>query len=129
MSAVYFGFNAPFFGGKQNVLSRQEDDQLIKNDILQLLNTVPGEREMRPLFGVNLRNYIFDPLDDFGIVSLEQEIRSKIEQYEPRVIIQLLTLTPDPANNKLTINLKCGLKLNPRKVLEIRQTIIGNING
>jgi hypothetical protein len=52
---IWFGFNPPFIGGQQKVMSRQEDLRLIKNDLLQLLLTVPGERVHRPTFGSPIR--------------------------------------------------------------------------
>ena len=56
--ATYFGQNPPFVGGAEKVLSRQEDIRLIKNDILQLIMTSPGERVHRPNFGTAVRETI-----------------------------------------------------------------------
>ena len=60
----FYGFNPPFLGGNQNVLSRQEDVRLIQTDILQLLLTSPGQRVMRPNFGTSINYQLFDPLDE-----------------------------------------------------------------
>ena len=79
----YFGYNPPFFGGHQNVLSKQSGDRIIKNDLQQLILTNLGERVMRPEWGGNINRILFEPMT-FGIVSLlESSINNTI-----RVIIQ-----------------------------------------
>jgi len=123
MTAHFYGYNAPFLGGSQNVLSRQEDVQLIKNDILQLLLTIPGERVMRPSFGVNLRNAVFEPNDAATISSLELEIRRAIETYDARVTVDNVQVVADPDNNGMTIQVLTTLIQNPFLQIDIEQFI------
>jgi len=123
MTATYYGFNPPFLGGPQNIMSRQEDDRLIKNDILQLLLTVPGERVMRPDYGVNLRNFVFEQLVDRDLSQLRQEIIRGITEFEPRVDVEEVVLKRQDDSNKLTIRLIVTLKKDPRRQLTIEQFI------
>ena len=123
MTATFFGYNPPFFGGSQNVLSRQEDDRLIKNDILQLLLTVPGERVMRPDFGVNLRNFVFEQLTQTDLISLQDSIEEEIAAQEPRVIVNSVELTPNADNNRLKVQIIVTLRKDPKKQLTIEQFI------
>ncbi len=123
-TAIFFGMNPPFLSGPQNVLSRQEDSQLIKNDLLQLLLTVPGERVMRPTFGVPLRSFVFEQLINSDISSLESAIASAINTWEPRVAIDELTALPDSSNtNGLQIRLVVHLVNDPSVQLVIEQFI------
>ena len=124
-NAIFYGYNPPFLGGQQNYMSRQEDDRLIKNDILQLLLTIPGERVMRPEYGVNLRNFVFEQLSPNDITSLEQEITVKINNYEPRVVIQSINLIPDSDRHGLQIKIVVYIKKDPQKQLLIEQFIKG----
>lgn len=121
--SLYFGFNPPFVGGQQKYLSRQEDERLIKNDILQLLLTIPGERVMRPDFGVNLRNVVFEQLDDITLDSLRDDIISAINLNEPRINLLSLSLIPDAENNGLTINFAFNLRADPSATLNFEQFI------
>lgn len=121
MSATFFGFNPPFFGGPENILSRQEDERLIKNDLLQLLLTVPGERIMRPSYGVRLRSFVFEQSDLSSIQSLELEIRNQIASFEPRVIVRDLIL--EPAENGLDIRLIFSLRIDPQKQIIIERFV------
>jgi|GEM_PF-3916184 len=122
MTATYFGWNPPFIGGAQNILSRQEDDRLIKNDILQTLMTVPGERVMRPEFGVNLRNFVFEPMTEQDLSSLREEIRDKVAN-DPRIIVRSVNLERDDDNNRLNIKIIVVMRKDPKRRLTIEQSL------
>jgi phage baseplate assembly protein W len=115
--ASVFGFNPPFFGGPQNILSRQEDDKLIKNDLLQLLLTSPGERIYSPNFGVNLKNRVFDPLEETTIDSLKQEIYTKVTLYEPRITIKTLDVKTDDQGNLISVRIVGSIKSDPASII------------
>lgn len=90
----FYGFNPPFIGGARNVLSLQTDERLIKNDLVQLLLTVPGERAYRPTFGTPIRAVVFDNVDDSQLSGLESDITSAIVRNEERVRVNIVTVTP-----------------------------------
>jgi phage baseplate assembly protein W len=121
--AEFFGFNPPFFGGPQNVMSRQEDERLIKNDILQLLLTVPGERVMRPDFGVNLRNFVFEPLTSTDLFALQNEIERAITVQEPRVTVESVNLDREDDQNRLAIRVIVTMRKDPKRRFTIEQFI------
>ena len=100
---LWFGMNAPFVGGNEKVLSRQVDEKLIRNDLLQLLLTAPGERMMRVTFGAGLRNFLFQPLTDDQISALRSNIIDTINTFERRVVATDVKLITDPDNNLLTV--------------------------
>ena len=105
VASRWFGFNPPFLGGSQNVMSKQMDERLIKNDILQLLLTIPGERVMRPDFGTKLRLYPFELSDDNGeLDELRSDIIDKIEQYEERVKVKDVVITPSELHHTLIVS-------------------------
>lgn len=121
-----YGFNPPFYGGPNAVLSRQEDEQLLKNDILQLLLTVPGERVFRPAFGTRLRTAVFDQLDNTTLNYLETDIRNAIARYEPRIILKTLRITPDNDNqNRVNIFLEASVVASPGTIITIDTAIAG----
>lgn len=114
MKATYFGFNPPFVSIVQTsintnpsdaepnryrgILPRQVDMRLVKNDVLQLLLTIPGERIQRPTFGTTLRSTVFEPMTDRVISDLRSNILSAINANEPRLInvdVQLKTVPAD----------------------------------
>jgi hypothetical protein len=119
--AIYFGFNPPFLSTIQTaintnqndaepnrylgILPRQTDMRLVKNDILQLLLTIPGERVQRPTFGTKIRSTVFEPMTSRIISDLQANILQAIKNNEPRLIdvgVQLVTV-PDELLLKISI--------------------------
>lgn len=114
--AKYWGFNAPFLGGNQKVLSRQVDDKLIRNDILQLLLTAPGERVMRPDFGSEVRNHLFGQMDETSKSTLISSIRNAMEKYEGRVQVTDINVEYDNVNNRTDIKVYGFFRLDRFRV-------------
>lgn len=110
MIATWQGYNAPFVGGLQGLLSLQADVRLIKNDILQLLLTAPGERVMRPSFGTEVRKLPFEPEDVRTLESVRDSILTALNTYEPRVIVDDVVLSPVPDDNQLNIKIYATLR-------------------
>lgn len=103
MPEAWYGYNAPFLGGTGNVLSRQSNDRLVKNDLLQLLLTAPGERVMRPGFGSGIRPFLFQQMTTEALDELRDNIINTIVQYEPRVNVSDVVLDTDEDNSLLRI--------------------------
>lgn len=123
MTARYIGFNPPFVGGPQKIMSQQADDRLIANDVLQNLLILPGELPFRPGFGVNLRNFTFEKLDNRSLSILRQNITAQITQNDPRLIIKNLELVPVPDTGQLQITLVVSLIEDPDRNIEIKRLI------
>lgn len=103
--ALWYGMNAPFIGGNENVLSRQVDEKLVRNDLLQLLLTAPGERVMRPEFGAGLRNFLFQPMTQDQLDALHISIKRSIETFERRVVTTDIKLITNPDNNLVNVKI------------------------
>jgi uncharacterized protein len=82
------------------------DDLALRQSILLLLATVPGERVMRPEYGCDLERFVFAPNDDTTAGLAMQTVRSAIERWEPRIDILGLDASRDPDDAaKLVITL------------------------
>ena len=111
--ATYFGFNPPFFGGAAGVMSRQEDERLIKNDIVQLIQTIPGERVHRPDFGTIVRSSLFEQLTGELLDSVQRDVTYKIAKFEPRVNVRSVSITADADGNTMNIKVVVSPKYDP----------------
>ena len=111
--AKYWGMNVPFLGGPQKVLGRQEDLRLIKNDVLQLILTVPGERIYRPNFGTNLRLVIMEQMTTQTLFDLRTSIMNALEEYEPRLVNVDVQLTTGSNECSLTVKVTGTLSFDP----------------
>lgn len=67
-----------------------EGAQSVRQSILLLLSTSPGERVMRPDYGCNLHHLIFAPNDDTTAGLAIHYVRRALTQWEPRVEILAL---------------------------------------
>ena len=121
--AIYFGMNPPFIGGAEKVLSRQEDLRLIKNDILQLILTSPGERVHRPAFGTPIRSAVFDPSDDKSYDDLADDIQEAIDESEPRVFNTSVTVQPIDDGQVVHVTVVASLTFDPDAIIKLEQDI------
>jgi len=64
------------------------DIEAIKNSIANALLTSPGEKILNPLFGIDLRRYIFEPIDVFTQESIQQDIQIRLPSLEPRIELE-----------------------------------------
>jgi uncharacterized protein len=62
-----------------------EGDAAVRQAILLLLSTRPGERVMRPDYGCDLHRLVFSPNDDTTAGLAAHYVRSAVETWEPRV--------------------------------------------
>lgn len=69
--------------GKLAMVDQEED---IREAIGIILNTVQGERVMRPEFGSNIIDYVFAPVSSSTRHSLAQEVREQLLYQEPRIV-------------------------------------------
>lgn len=104
--ATFYGFSAPFMLGN-TVLPIQADERLIKNDILQLLMTIPNERVMRPGWGTDLRNSTFEPSDDNLVGKIRSSIIRSVSKYDKRVIMDNLIVQREADEHTISIKLFC----------------------
>jgi len=81
---------------------------VLKADLLSLLLTNPGERVMLPTFGTPLNTLMFEPNDEEIINQAEEMILNAIKLWEPRVVVQNITLeiTNDPNSMESSLHLE-----------------------
>jgi phage baseplate assembly protein W len=67
----------------------------VRQAILLLLSTIPGERVMRPDYGCDLYRLIFSPNDDTTAGLAIHYVGQAIKRWEPRVEIESLDAEPN----------------------------------
>lgn len=79
----------------RRAIAMVEDDLAVRQSILLLLSTIPGERVMRPDYGCALNQLIFSPNDDTTAGLAQHFVRQAIERWEPRA--EILELEAEPS--------------------------------
>jgi phage baseplate assembly protein W len=80
-------------GGDVALVSAEED---IRQAIRIILETAPGERRMRPEFGVGLRQLVFAPLSAATVSLVRHRVQQALQRWEPRIDVKLVDVRPDP---------------------------------
>ena len=88
-----------------NDIAVLKNEDSIKRSVVNLIRTKVGERFFNSLLGSKVENYFFE-LADSGITDpLEQEIRTLISNFEPRVITRKVTVNVFPDDNELNVSI------------------------
>jgi phage baseplate assembly protein W len=119
IKATYFGFNPPFLTASGQIMPVQTDERLVKNDLLQLLLTVPGERPFRPNFGSPVKQALFEPADALSTSNLRNGIARAVTLNEPRVTLTEIRVNILSDINKLQIKLFGFLTISPNIQLQL----------
>jgi phage baseplate assembly protein W len=77
---------------KRGYFSKESGVNLIKGNIKQLLGTFPGERVMLPSYGLDLRQFLFEPLDSDLFQEIREKIRESISKNIPNIEITRLSV-------------------------------------
>ena len=80
-------------------INRHTNETAVVNSIKNLILTNHYERPFQPDIGSNVRRMLFENMDTITSTVLENEIAQTIKNYEPRVNISTLNVSPDYENN------------------------------
>jgi uncharacterized protein len=83
----------PSFNPDSGTVDLVSDAEDIDQSLNILLSTSIGERIMQPLFGSNLENYIFEPLNSSVIGYIKDVVQNAILFFEPRIIAERIEVT------------------------------------
>jgi hypothetical protein len=98
-------FNAP--GVFRTTYTTQES---IKYNLINFFLTNQPERYLNPLFGGNLRKFVFEQITSGNLDFLKQDIQESLNLYFPNVIIESLQIVPDTDNNQVNVILTYSIQ-------------------
>lgn len=85
-------------------VTRRYDEEAVKRSIRNLLMTNNFERPFRSDIGSQIRAMLFEPVTPLLAASLKRVIINTITTYEPRAILDDVTVTIDPDNNSAYVS-------------------------
>ena len=91
----------------------------IARSLRNIVFTQPGEKFFQPEFGSRVSESLFDIVDDLSALSIRDEIRSSIINYEPRVKLLDVVVIPNPRENEMNVTIKyeiVGLDISPQQL-------------
>ena len=81
------------------------DESAIRNSLKNLFNTRPGQRFLFPKYGLDLYQYLFEPISVNAGRNIGERIVEVVKLYEPRVRIKNCHVTCQEEDNQYDINL------------------------
>lgn len=96
------------------------DVEAVKNSIVNAFLTAPGDKILSPTYGMDLRQYLFEPIDDFLIDILEDLISDQLPRMEPRITVENVEVVGFEDQNTITITLQINVPSLDIKGLSIK---------
>tara|TARA_R100000008_G_scaffold22193_1_gene11744 strand:- start:151 stop:552 length:402 start_codon:yes stop_codon:yes gene_type:complete len=72
-----------------------KNENAIARSVRNLILTIPGERPFAPVLGSNVNNLLFENFDELTASAIRSEIETTLNNYEPRVEINTVTVKPN----------------------------------
>ena len=72
-----------------------KNENAIARSVRNIVMTLPGEKPFAPNFGSRVSALLFESMDEITSSLLVDEIRTSIDNYEPRVELQSVDVFPD----------------------------------
>lgn len=113
MDIVGRGWSFPPRLGDRNRISTVTDHTNVRQAIYVIINTIPGERVMRPDFGCEIHSLVFAPANEQTAATAERFVREALNRWEPRIVLENVIVTPGGSElGELLIEIVYRLKAN-----------------
>ena len=83
-----------------------KNESAIARSVRNLVLTIQGERPFQPTLGSGVNRLLFDNMDKLTASAIRSELRTTIENYEPRVEINEILVEPDFEGNAMHVTLQ-----------------------
>jgi phage baseplate assembly protein W len=87
-------------------LARAEYEESVRQSILLILGTAPGERLMRPEFGCGIHDLVFENLSFGTLGRVQQAVDQALLRLEPRIDVTSIDVRPGGDGNVLLIHIQ-----------------------
>ena len=95
------------------------DTSAIARSIRNIVFTSPGEKFFNPDFGSRISESLFENVDEVSALAIEDEIRSSIINFEPRVNLLDTVVVANPDDNEMNVTIEyeiTGIDIPPQQL-------------
>ena len=96
-----------------------KNSSAIARSIRNIVFTSPGEKFFNPDFGSRISESLFENVDDVSALAIEDEIKSSIINFEPRVNLLNTNVVPNPDDNEINVTIEyeiAGIDIPPQQL-------------
>ena len=106
MAQRYFLAHPFRFGSPGGVAVTSDAEQNLRDRVLAVLFTAPGERVNNPSFGVGLSRTVFEPLDELTLGTLEYRVLEGLRRdVGDDVVIEGVDISAEPDAGSLRVSI------------------------
>lgn len=87
-------------------VTKHLDEMAVINSVKNLILTNHYEKPFHPEIGSNIQKLLFENADKITATAIEREITDVITNYEPRVSIVNVSVSPDVDNNSYSVGMQ-----------------------
>jgi len=91
----------------------------IARSIRNIVFTRPGEKFFEPNFGSKITESLFENIDEVSALAIRDEIDFSIREFEPRVNLERVKVTPNFENNEMNATIVyriVGIDIPPQQL-------------
>ena len=95
------------------------DTSAIARSIRNIVFTSPGEKFFNPDFGSRVSESLFENVDNVSALTIKDEIKSSIINFEPRVKLLDTIVVPNPDDNEMAVTIEyeiVGIDIPPQQL-------------
>ena len=101
---IYSDFNTNFnVHPIKKDLTRLTNEEAVKRSIKNIIQTNFYERPFQPMFGCNIRAYLFELITPITLQLIKKDVTAAINNYEPRANILDVIVSVAPDNNEIAV--------------------------
>ncbi len=104
------GFRFPMGVDHRGAIALTSGPDELDGSIRVVLSTAPSERVMRPGFGCRIWDLLFEPVNANTIGLMAQAVRESLAQWEPRINVESVDVTPD-GNDSALVHILVGYRV------------------
>jgi phage baseplate assembly protein W len=105
------GIAFPLRVDARGALALSHDERDIEEAIRIVIGTARGERPMRPEFGCDIHDYVFETIDAYTLGRLDRAIRRALERWEPRIdVVDVIIDTSEADQGRLPIEIVYSIR-------------------
>ncbi len=91
----------------------------IARSLRNIVFTQPGEKFFNPDFGSRISESLFENVDEVSALAIQDEIKSSIINFEPRVNLLNTKVVPNPESNEMNVTIEyeiVGIDIPPQQL-------------
>ena len=85
------------------------DVESIRNSVVNCFLTAPGDKILNPEFGVDLREYLFEPVDTYTTELIRTDIEDRLPDLEPRIQLEFVDVIANIDEQQYEITLQINI--------------------